>query len=126
MKNTTLPVIEHILGVYKKWHQYRDGLPKKCRYTLGDKIDTRFIQVLEFLYIASYQGKTEKLPTLEKALTGVDVLKFLLRLAWEVRALNDKKYTDLSEGLDEAGRQIGGWKKGLQTKTPATTAGEKG
>lgn len=112
-----LPVIEHLLGVYKVWYGCRDSLPKKSRYTLGDKIDTRFITVLEFLYVASYQGAADKLPTLDKALSGVDTLKFLLRVAWEINALDNKKYTALSEGLHEIGRQIGGWRKGLQTKT---------
>ncbi len=36
--------------------------------------------------------------------------------------LDDKKYTTLSEGLYEVGRQVGGWRKGLQTKTPARSA----
>lgn len=108
-----------MLSVYKTWYGYRDGIPKKSRYTLGDKIDARFIQVLELLFIASYQGVPEKLPTLERSLAGLDTLKFLLRISWEIRMLDEKKYTLLSEGLQEAGKQIGGWKKGLKTKTSA-------
>lgn len=94
-------------------------MPKKSKYTLGDKIDGRFIQVLELLYIASYQGAQEKLPTLQKALSGVDTLKFLLQIAWEIHVFDSKKYAVISEGLQEVGRQVGGWRKGLQTKTPA-------
>lgn len=109
-----------MIGVYKTWYGYRDVLPKKSRYTLGDKIDGRFIQTLELLYIASYQNVLEKQSTLKRALSGVDTLKFLLRIAWELRAFDDKKYTTLSEGLNEAGKQLGGWIKGLQTKTSAT------
>lgn len=114
-----------MLGVYKNWYLYRDGFPKKSRYTLGDKIDNRFISVLELLQLASYQSIPEKMPTLARALAGVDTLKFLLRLAWELRALDSKKYADLSEGLQETGKQIGGWKKGLQTKTSAARATEE-
>lgn len=120
-----LKVIEHMLGVYKTWYGYRDSMPKKSRYTLGDKIDSRFIQVLEFLYVASYQGQAEKMPTLQKALSGIDTLKFLLRIAWELHILDNKKYEIISLGLDEAGRQTGGWLRGLQTKTSAKTAEEK-
>lgn len=114
-----LPVIEHTLAVYKQWYAYRDGIPKKSRYTLGDKIDSRFVVVLELLYTASYQNAIQKIPTLERALTGVDTLKFLLRIAWELHVFDDKKYATLSEGLDESGRQVGGWLKGLQAKTSA-------
>lgn len=114
-----LPVVEHMIAVYKKWYTYRDSIPKKSRYTLGDKIDGRFVQVLELLQIATYQNPADKLLTLQKALTGVDTLKFFLRIAWEVRVFDDKKYTELSTGLNEVGKQIGGWRKGLQTKTSA-------
>ena len=117
-RTSTLPVIEHIAAVYKQWFEYRNHLPKSCRYTLGERIDARFIQVLELLFIASYQSKAEKLPTLERALTGIDTLKFLLRLVWDLGILDDKKYASLSEGLDKVGKETGGWKKGLQSKTP--------
>ena len=116
--NEILPVVEHTLKVYKIWYGYRDNFPKKARYTLGDKIDSRFLSVLELVSIASYQNKEEKIPTLTRAIMGVDVLKFLLRVAWELHILDDKKYTGLSDGIQEIGRQIGGWKKGLQKKTP--------
>lgn len=75
--------------------------------------------MLELISIAAYQGLNEKLPTLDRAIMGIDVLKFLLRVAWELHILDDKKYTTLSEGVQEIGRQIGGWKKGLQKKTPS-------
>lgn len=108
-----------MLSVYKVWYGYRDGFPKKSRYTLGDKIDLRFIQTLEFLYMASHQKPTEKLPALERALAGIDTLKFLLRISWELHVLDDKKYEILSLDLDKAGKQVGGWKRGIQTKTSA-------
>lgn len=115
-----------MISVYKTWYGYRDSMPKKSRYTLGDKIDNRFIQVLELLQIAMYQGRTEKIPTIERALAGIDTLKFLLRIAWEIKVFDNKKYEALSVGIAEVGRQTGGWLKGLQqTKTPARTAEEK-
>lgn len=114
-----LPVIEHMLSVYRLWFGYRDNLPKKSRYTLGEKIDGRFIDALELLFVASYQSAQDKFPTLVRALTAIDTLKFLVRIAWDLRLLDNKKYTALSEGLHEIGRQTGAWKKGIEKKTPA-------
>jgi hypothetical protein len=74
---------------------------------------------MELLFVASYQGKNEKLPTILTALRKTDVLKFLLRVAWELRALDTKKYATMSEETQELGRMIGGWKRGLEPKTPA-------
>ena len=84
-----------------------------------------FIQILEFLYAASYESKNEKLPTIAAAVRRIDGLKFLLRVAWELQALDDKKYALLSEKTDELGRMVGGWKRGLEAKTPARLAWEK-
>jgi len=90
----------------------------KSRYVLADKIDTHCIQILELLFIASYQNREEKLPTIRMALRRTDVLKFLVRIVWELRALDNKRYAELSEKIHELGRMIGGWKKGLESKTP--------
>ena len=44
----------------------------------------------------------------------------MLRIAWETKALDTKKYISLSEPLNEIGRMIGGWRnKALkETETP--------
>lgn len=109
-------MIEHVLTVYKTWHGYKDHFPQKSKYTLGDTIDARFVLILELLFTASYQPPIQKIPTLTRVLTGIDLLKFLLRIAWEVQALDTKKYAELSEPLHDAGRMVGGWKKGIESK----------
>ncbi|MEQ1561640.1 MAG: four helix bundle protein [Nitrospira sp.] len=59
---------------------------------------------------------------LNKAITRFDVLKFFVQLAWESKLFSTDKYSDFTSRLEEIGRQLGGWKKGLdeklQTKTP--------
>ena len=115
-----LPVINHVLVVYKLWHGYQNDFPKNLRYSLGGKIDAAFLNILECLFIASYQGKNEKLPTILHAVRKTDLLKFFLRVSWELHALDNRKYILISEKVDEAGRMIGGWKKGLESKTPQT------
>ena len=113
-------MIEHCISLYKLWYGYRDQFPKKSRYTLGDTMDKIFIETLELLSLASYQSKEEKLPSLERALRNIDVLKFFSHLAWDLHILDDKKFILLSEKLLEVGRMLGGWRKGLATKTPVS------
>ena len=113
-----LPVITHTLSVYKLWHGYQNDFPKNLRYTLGEKIDTTFIQILESLFIASYESKIDKLPTIRLAIRKIDILKFFLQVSWEMKALDNKKYILISEKMSELGRMIGGWKKGLESKLP--------
>jgi len=49
----------------------------------------------------------------QKSSAKLDVLKLFLRVAWEIKALDNKKYIALSEKLDEIGRMLGGWLKQL-------------
>jgi len=46
-------------------------------------------------------------------------LKFFLQIAWENKLAPNEKYINISQKLEEIGRMLGGWKKGLQNKTPA-------
>ena len=111
-----LPILQRLVGVYKLWHQYLPDLPKTARYSLGSKIDTLFIQVIESLVTATYLAKEEKQPFVLKAIAKLDMLKFFLRVAWEIKVVDNKKYTTLSEELDEIGRMIGGWNRQLLGK----------
>lgn len=85
------------------------NLAKVSRYTLGEKIDMFFLEVIELVYTASFMPKERKLPYLEKAVVKLDLLKLFLQIAWEIKALDVKKYVTLSEMLDEIGRMLGGW-----------------
>ena len=101
---------------YGLWQSYLTHFPKQNRYTLGNKIDNVFLLAIEYCFLASYAGKDTKLVHLERCISRVDLLKLLLQLAWEIRALDTQKYTILSEQLQEVGRMLGGWRKGLEKK----------
>lgn len=49
----------------------------------------------------------------------MDLLKFFLQVAWEIGALDNKKYAMISEPLGEAGRMLGGWLKKMSSPKPA-------
>lgn len=113
-----IPVVLKLKDIYRVWQEYLTSFPKQNRYTLGNKIDEVFLLAIEYCFLASYASKETKLIHLERCISRVDLLKLLLQLAWEIRALDTKKYTTLGEQLQEVGRMLGGWKKGLESKTP--------
>ena len=39
-----------------------------------------------------------------------------MQLAWENKLIKTEKYAGLSSELEEVGRMLGGWKKGLEQK----------
>lgn len=118
-RHLTLPIIHHLIAAYKTWHEFLPHTARDVRYTLGAKIDTALIETLELIFIASYLGPQQKLPSLQKARTHLDIAKFFLHILWDIKALDNKKYISLSEQLDEIGKMLGGWIKGIEAKTPA-------
>lgn len=114
-----LPIIQKFIATYKLWVEYKDNFPKKSRYTLGTKIDEYFLETIEALLIASYLSKHEKLPYLKKSGVKLDLLKFFLQIAWESNDLEKKRYILLSAPLNEIGKMLGGWIRGIQKETPA-------
>lgn len=109
-----LTLTQKLVAVYKLWHQFLPHFPKDSRYTIGNKIDNLFLEVIELIIKASYSDKLEKLISLKKASLKLDFLKFFLQLSWEIKFLDNKKYISLSEKLDEIGKMLGGWIKSLK------------
>jgi hypothetical protein len=100
------------------WHEYRPHLSKSTRYTIGEKIDGLFVEIIEALYVAGFMKPGEKLPYLLRAVRKLDLLKFFLQVAWEIKELDEKKYISLSLELDEVGRQLGAWYRRMEKETP--------
>jgi len=97
------------------WHIYWGHFHKAVRYGLGLRIDSLFLDTIENLFVASYKTK-EKVWHLNKASDSFDVLKFLLQVAWELRALDNTKYIVLSKELSVVGKMLGGWRKQQQPR----------
>ncbi len=93
--------------------------PRIHRYTLGEKIESYFLDLLESIFISIYLSPTQKITQLTFAITKLDSLKFFIQLAWENKCIATDKYSSLAEQLYEIGRMLGGWRKGLEKKTPA-------
>lgn len=99
---------------YKLWHDFLVDFPRLSKYTIGAKIDTMFTDILELLLLAKYTDKNSKTLLVNKTIAKLDSLKFFLQIAWEIKALDNKKFTRLSQPLVEIGRMLGGWRKQLQ------------
>jgi len=51
----------------------------------------------------------------------LDILQFFLKIAWEMKLLENNKYLAISSPLVEAGKMLGGWKRQLETtQTPVS------
>ena len=109
--NPTLPILDKTLEAYKKWQLCMISIPKIYRYSLGLRVDNLFIDIIENIISSLYSNKSSKFSNLGCVSVKLDLLKFMLKVSWELKIVNDKKYIDLSLSVDEVGRMLGGWIK---------------
>ena len=86
-----------------------DRMPRQRRYTLGERLETLLLQVLENLLEASYSKSSAS--TLKRANLKLDVARHLWRLANSLEAVPRKHYLAGSEMMVKLGQQIGGWRR---------------
>lgn len=108
-----IPIIQKVYDFYRELYLTIEKMPKKDKYTLGEKLQKTILELLELLIIANY-SKTNKVSVLHRASVKVDMLKIFIRLTYEIKAMNEKKYLFLEEILQNIGRMLGGWIRSLK------------
>lgn len=108
-----VPIIRGMYELYKLYYSYAQGFPKKDKYTLGAKCELYIIETLELLLAASSVTKQDKKSFLQQANVKFDALKIFLRLAKEIKVIDNKKYLELQKHIQEIGKMLGGWQRSL-------------
>jgi len=120
-----LPVLEKAKTVYKNWLGLHRNIERTARFGLGARIDILLLDLLELLRKAVYTPINKKIILLELASDKIDSLRFFLQLLWEARLISNKQYISIETEIQDMGRIVGGWKKGLISKTSAFRAEER-
>ena len=111
-----LPILVLLKESYLLWHSFLLNLPRFARYTLGEKIDGQFINILEITLTARYAKREDKLAFLLELSKKLDNLKFFVTLMWEAKGMDAGKYGQLSQKLASVGRMLGKWLQKIQTE----------
>lgn len=89
--------------------QHTEKFPRHHRYSLGIAIESRLQRVLELLLRAKFT--TDKAALLAEANIELEVLRFQMRLACDLKALPIKSLGHAAKLMQGVGVQIGGWLK---------------
>ena len=95
------------------WMSIVPHMPKGARYTIGERIENKLLDLLELSYIAYFTGKDKKMEKISECILVTDSLKFLISVAWEGKLISNKHCEDVALKLEEIGRMFGGWKNSL-------------
>lgn len=67
------------------------------------------MEILEKLFEANSKAGKTRLKTLNEIDLKLKILQTVIRICWEVQALDENKYIRLQEPLQEIGKMLGGW-----------------
>ena len=88
-------------------------LPQNYRHTLGQHLVTTALDLLASLVDAMYE--TSKPAPLAEAVRHVNRLRYLIRLAKDLKLLTLDSHEFAARALDEIGRMAGGWRKAVKS-----------
>ena len=71
------------------------------------------MEALELTLLASYAGIYKK-DILRKTNNKIDLLKYLVRIAYETGSIKIKNYLAFEEIIINVGKMIGGWQRSLK------------
>jgi hypothetical protein len=86
-----------------------DKFPRSQKFLLGDRLQTLALDVQESLIEATYAKSP--MPHLLACNLRLEKLRFLFRLAMDLRYLDLGRYEFAARAIDEIGRLVGGWLK---------------
>ena len=101
--NAITRLYDYILWVIPKV----DAFPRNRKFTLGDRIEILLLDILALLIEAAYSKN--KYGLLKNANLKLEQLRYLTRLAKDLRLINLKSYEFSAKSIDEVGRSVGGW-----------------
>lgn len=87
-----------------------DKFPRSQRFLLGDRIEAAALDVLEGLIEATYARAVTAI--LGRVNLLLEKLRFLVRIAKDLRYLDLRRYEHAARAIDEIGRLVGGWIRG--------------
>lgn len=90
-----IPIFQKMYNFYKLIHEYRKDIPKVERYSLWPKIESACIKIIEKLLMVNQLSGTGKFSLLNNISTKIDLLRIFIRLAHEIKAIDNKKYMAL-------------------------------
>lgn len=97
-----------------------DKFPRTRRFTLGERLESGLLVVLEHLVEAAYSR--DKARALKGANLKLEITRHLWRLAYELKVIPGQRYEHGARLMDDLGRQVGGWLRASNPSPPAAPA----
>ncbi len=109
-----LSIIQKTYDLIKWYVPILERMPKKYKFTLGERMNLGMYDFLEGLILARYTK--DKLTQLESLNAKLDILRYQTRLMFDFENFDERKYEYVGERINEIGNELGGWIKQQRQK----------
>lgn len=112
-----LPIYRDLFRLTADLLNELDNLPKKYRYSVGDRMVSTSLETLHHLHAAyGAQDAQVRLDAMDRFATEFEMLRTLLRLCNESRLLSQRRLTCLFVSMEGISKQLAGWRKSTKEK----------
>lgn len=111
-----VPIFHKLYFCYKKFYFLKKKFSKDIKYSLGQKCDECFLEIVENTILTSQTREAEKLEYLKKASAKFNLLKILIFLLKDFGIISGENYQLFKQNFEEIGRMFGGWIKSVKQK----------
>ena len=105
------PVFQAVYDLLKDVHVARRTFAKSEKYSLGQSLEHALIALLLHIVEAGRQRQEGKVAAIDAALRELERAKILIRLAWDLQQIHERRMSAWQESTDRIGRMLGGWRK---------------
>ena len=108
---TELPIYKHGCDLLSLALDVQTQMPRIFKRSLGEKIHTLCVEMLEAMAMANACRGAERVQQLDNLLRHLRATTAMLRVSHDKRLISLKLWSASVELLDAVGSQAGGWRK---------------
>src|SRR3989344_5277832 len=102
------PVFQKSYDLYRVLHEIVKKYPKGDRYSLGEKMKEKTLELIAAIAEAGHAKREWKTPLIDRAISSLELVKVFVRLAYDTQCINQKQYIATQGRIQEIGRMLGG------------------
>lgn len=116
--HTDLPIYRTGVELLALAIKAQEQMPRGVKRSLGDKIATHCIEMLDLMALANATQRAERQRHIEQLMTHLRATTVLMRVSHDSRYVSTGLWSQSVQLLDSIGKQGGGW---LKTVSPTNS-----
>jgi len=102
-----------VYDLLKDVHVARRTFAKSEKYSLGQVLEQSLLELLLHIVEAGRQRQEWKVAAIDAAIRELERVKILIRLAWDLQQIQERRMSQWQTSVDTVGRMLGGWRKSV-------------